>query len=44
MTTRSGNMDANIDVEMSSFGGKVGMKVCLAWTRELIVEEGRDHS
>lgn len=27
VTTRSGNMDANADVQMSSFSGKGGMKV-----------------
>lgn len=27
VTTRSGNMDANADVEMSSFSGKGGMQV-----------------
>ena len=35
-------MDANDDVETSSFGGKVEMKAWLAWIQELIVEEGRD--
>ena len=33
MTTKSGNMDANTDVEMNSFGD-IGMKIWLACTQK----------
>lgn len=34
MPTKSGNMDANTDVEMNSFGGDIEMKIWVAWTQK----------